>query len=61
MRKKPYIKKYEEIAGFQVWIVDGDYIRNNLDIEFTNYGQHYRFKIIPKMNFGLIKNILIRK
>ncbi|MDP2947218.1 MAG: hypothetical protein Q8N88_03815 [Nanoarchaeota archaeon] len=48
MVKKPYIKKFKEIADFTVWIVDGCYIREHIDEEFTNYGQHYRFKFIPK-------------
>src|SRR3989338_6290409 len=48
MIKKPYIKKYGVFSGFDVWIVDGNYIRTNIDIEFTNAGQHYRFKYIPK-------------
>jgi len=46
--EKPYIKKFSEISGFKVWIVDGKYIRDNIDEEFTNFGQHYRFKFIPK-------------
>ncbi len=46
--KKPYLKKHSEVSGFTVWIVDGDYIRDNIDEEFTNYGQNYQFKFIPK-------------
>jgi len=46
--KKPYIKKNSEIEGFNVWIVDGNYIRNHIDVEFTNSGLNYRFPFIPK-------------
>ncbi|MDD5012654.1 MAG: hypothetical protein PHQ66_03375 [Candidatus Nanoarchaeia archaeon] len=46
--KKPYVKKFSKIANFTVWIVDGKYIRDNIDEEFTNFGQHYRFNFIPK-------------
>lgn len=53
--KKPYIKKYGDVAGFSVWIVDGKYIRDNIDEEFTNYGQHYQFKCIPKEEFWIDK------
>ncbi len=53
--KKPYIKKISKISDFTVWIVDGKYIRDNIDIEFTNYGQHYRFKFIPKNEFWIDK------
>ncbi len=45
--KKPYIKKYCTFAGFDVWIVDGNYIRTNVNEEFTNFGHHYRFDFIP--------------
>jgi len=45
--KKPYIKKLDQIAALAVWIVDGQYVRKNIDEEFTNFGQHYRFRFIP--------------
>jgi hypothetical protein len=51
--KKPYIKKFSEVSGFKVFIVNGEYIRNNLDEEFTNYGQHYLFPFIPKDEFWI--------
>ena len=53
--KKPYIKKYGEIEGFIIWIVDGKYIRENIDEEFTNFGQYYRFPFIPKKEFWIDK------
>jgi hypothetical protein len=31
-----------------VWVVDGVYIRSNIDIEFDNYGQWWDFSYIPK-------------
>jgi GTP-binding protein EngB required for normal cell division len=49
----PYLKKWTEIHHFVVWIVDGEYIRDNIDEEFTNFGQHYRFKFIPKKEFWI--------
>jgi hypothetical protein len=55
MVKKPYIKKISEVSIFKVWIVDGSYIRRNMDEEFTNYGQHYRFNFIPKNEFWIDK------
>jgi hypothetical protein len=51
--KKPYIKKFSKIANFTVFIVDGTYIRNNINEEFTNYGQHYLFKFIPENEFWI--------
>jgi len=53
--KKPYIKKFSKISKFDVWIVDGKYIRDNIDEEFTNYGQHYRFDFIPENEFWIDK------
>ena len=53
--KKPYLKKFSEVSGFKVFIVDGEYIRENMDEEFTNFGQHYRFKFIPKNELWIDK------
>ena len=47
----PYLQKDEQRGDFQVWIVDGSYIRGRIDEEFTNFGQHYRFSYIPEKEF----------
>jgi hypothetical protein len=44
----PYLSKDETRGDFQVWIVDGAYIRGHIDEEFTNFGQHYRYPYIPQ-------------
>lgn len=49
--KEPHIKKVGEISGFKVWIVNGRFVRENLNHNFTNFGQHHRFKFIPKDEF----------
>jgi hypothetical protein len=46
--KPPYIEKVEERGNLEAWIVDGAYIRGNMDEEFTNFGQHYRYPYIPQ-------------
>ncbi len=46
--KKPYLKKFITIDDLTVWVVDGQHIRTHIDEEFTNFGQHYSFKFIPK-------------
>jgi hypothetical protein len=51
--KAPYIKLLDERGDINMWIVDGIFIRNSIDEEFTNYGQHYRFPYIPKDEFWL--------
>lgn len=50
---KPYLKKIKEIEDFTVWDVDGKHIRDHIDREFTNFGQHYRFPFIPKHEFWI--------
>jgi len=53
--KNPYIKQLKTSSGFNIWIVDGKYIRDNVDEEFTNFGQHYKFNYIPENEFWLDK------
>jgi hypothetical protein len=40
-----------------VWVVDGQYVRENLDKEFTNFGHHLLFHFIPSL---IIKERLLR-
>jgi hypothetical protein len=51
----PYLQKDENQGAFQVWIVDGAYIRGHIDEEFTNFGQHYRYDYIPENEFWIDK------
>ena len=53
--KKPYLEKITKISDFDVWLVDGVYIRKKIEREFTNFGQHYRFKFIPEKEFWIDK------
>lgn len=53
--KKPYIKKIGGFHHVSVWRVDGTFIREHIDEEFTNFGQHYQFHFIPKNEFWLDK------
>lgn len=53
--KKPYLKLFRKIGKISVWIVDGMFVRNKLNSEFTNCGQHYRFPVIPTNEFWLDK------
>lgn len=50
---KPYLKKIETVADFEVWFVDGKYIREKIDEEFTNFGQHFGFRFIPHHEFWI--------
>jgi hypothetical protein len=49
--KLPYLKKSGQRGRITIWMVDGSYVRTHIDEEFTNYGQHYNFKYIPKDEF----------
>jgi hypothetical protein len=51
--KLPYLKKDEIRGDYQIWIVDGSYIRGHIDEEFTNFGQHYRYPYIPDLEFWI--------
>jgi len=53
--QKPYVKKLSEIGEFKVMIVDGKYVRDKVDVTFTNFGQHFRYKYIPKDEFWIDK------
>ena len=46
--KPPYLKKIDNRGQLIVWQVDGSYIRTNIDEEFTNFGQHFRYSFIPE-------------
>jgi hypothetical protein len=51
--KPPYLRKDSERGDYQIWIVDGAYIRGHIDEEFTNFGQHYRYTYIPEKEFWI--------
>ena len=53
---KPYIKLLVTIKNISVWQVDGNYIRNNKDVNFTNSGHHYTFAYIPKNEIWIDKD-----
>lgn len=54
-RQPPYIEKIITVSDYDVWIVDGMYIRKNIEREFTNFGHHYRYKFIPKNELWIDK------
>jgi hypothetical protein len=51
--KKPYIKKIGKFGGYNVFYVNGYFIRKNHDKEFTNFGSMRYFKFIPKNEFWI--------
>ena len=47
------MRKICEIGGFKVWYVNGYWIRNHLDPEFSNYDSSIHFNFIPKDEFWI--------
>lgn len=45
--KKPYIKKIFEKNKYKFFYVDGAWIRENINEEFTTYADHLKFEFIP--------------
>jgi hypothetical protein len=45
--KKPYVKLYREVDGLKIYIVDGKYIRDKWNDQFTDFAIHQRFGFIP--------------
>jgi hypothetical protein len=50
---KPYVRMIGDVGEFRIWLVDGRYIRTRIDEEFTNFGQHFRFRFIPRNEFWI--------
>ncbi len=53
----PYVKKIGQRRTISIWQVDGSYVRTHIDEEFTNYGQHFSYRYIPKEEFWLDQGI----
>ncbi len=55
MKKDFYLEKIGSRGDIDIWIVDGQKVRKEIEREFTNFGQHFRFPIIPEKEFWLDK------
>jgi hypothetical protein len=51
--KDVHVQSLPDHNGMHVWLVDGAYIRNHIDEEFTNFGQPRRFHFIPFGEFWI--------
>ena len=47
MLRKPYIKKLGRVEGLNVYLVNGRYVRDKLDIDYTMGGHDLRYGFIP--------------
>jgi hypothetical protein len=50
---RPYLRRLSLWNGISVWIVKGQYVRDRIDEEFTNFGQPRAFPFIPPGEFWL--------
>jgi hypothetical protein len=55
MKKEFYLEKIGTRGNIDIWIVDGQKIRTDVEKEFTNFGQHFHFDCIPENEFWLDK------
>ena len=46
-----HLKLIADYGPCQVWEIDGEQLRGELDIEFTNFGMYPDFDYIPKNEF----------
>ena len=49
----PYLSKVAEQDSITIWVVDGIFVRDSIDEEFSNYGQHGAFAFIPERELWL--------
>lgn len=48
LNKRLYKEKIEDIGAYSVWIVDGEYVRKELDENFVGFDQYLHLQFIPK-------------
>jgi len=50
-----HLKKLSRFGKLSAWIVNGQKIRETIEPEFTNFGQHYSFSFIPENELWIDK------
>jgi len=51
--KKPYVRLYKILGKYYIWIMNGKYIRDHIDPNFTNFADHTEKKYIPNREIWL--------
>jgi hypothetical protein len=56
--KNPYnvLLFSNEAYDIEIWLVDGKYVRTNIDEEFIGGGHHYRYDFIPENEIWIEDN-----
>ncbi len=47
--RRPYLEQLREVLEVRACLVDGEWIRNHLDVDFTNGAHHYSRPYIPSL------------
>ncbi len=55
-KEKPYVEKIEDIGPYEVWLVDGEFVRKNINENFVGYDFHYHIPAIPTKEFWIDKS-----
>jgi hypothetical protein len=56
-KKKPYIRKIAERGKYKIREVNGFYVRNHINVEFTNFGSKLEIPEIPENEIWLDKEM----
>lgn len=51
--KNIYLKKIDKIGDYEVWLVDGSYVRKVVNENFVEYDYHFNHDFIPKNEFWI--------
>lgn len=52
-KDKIYIKKIDKIGDYEVWLVDGSYVRKVINENFVECDHHFNHNFIPKNEFWI--------
>lgn len=52
-RQLPYLKKLAQRGKASIWLVDGAWLRTNIEQEWDNFGHHYSDSFIPENEIWL--------
>lgn len=51
--KNIYIKKIDKIGSYEIWLVDGSYVRKVINENFVEYDYHFNHDFVPKNEFWI--------
>jgi hypothetical protein len=52
-QRLPYLRAVGRDGAVSIWVVDGAYVRKNIDEEFSNFGHHFSCPEIPRSEIWL--------